>query len=100
MITEEELNRAIKIYEDADNPNAQTCITLAAFYSVKDHLYPDNGMSFDTIPTIYSSDSDFGRIVQKKETQGVLALMDELLDTLKVLHPPLYESVMIKLSDS
>lgn len=100
MITEEELNRAIKIYEDADNPNAQTCITLAAFYSVKDHLYPDNGMSFDIVPTAYSSDTDFGRIVQKKETQGVLALMDELLETLKVLHPPLYESVMIKLSDS
>lgn len=99
MITEDELNRAIQIYEDADNPNSQTCITLAAFYTVKEHLYPDSGASFDAGVT-YNSDTDFGRAVQKAGTEKVMGLMDELMETLKVLHPPLYESVMLKLGDT
>lgn len=96
MITQRELEDAIWRLENAEDPTAQTCITLSAFYNVKDHMYPDSGASFDAEPT-YSSDTEFGQTVQNKKITEILALMDELLETLKVLHPPLYESVMIKL---
>lgn len=96
MITEKELDEAIRQYENADDPTAQTCITLAAFYAVRDHLFPQDALYDDYI---YSSDSDFGQMVGKRDIEAVLSLMDELMETLRVLQPPLYESVMQRLSD-
>jgi len=101
MITEQDLIEAIDQYERVDNPTAQTCITLAAFYAVKDHLYPEEvGQSYDGEPIIYSSDTEFGQVVGRLDVHSVLSLMDELMETTKILNPPLYDSVMQKLSDT
>lgn len=41
MITEHDLQEAIAECQGERNPNAQTCIKLAAFYTIRDHLYPE-----------------------------------------------------------
>ena len=97
MITEKELDEAIRQYEDTDNPTSQTCIALAAFYAVKDHLYPA-GISYDA--PFYSGDTEFGRVVQNRKVEDVMAIMEELMTALQVLHPNLYESVLTKLGDT
>ena len=40
MITEKDLQEAIAECEGQRNPNANTCVKLAAFYIIKDHLFP------------------------------------------------------------
>lgn len=91
MISEQELVDAITQYENSDNPTAQTCIALASFYAVKDRLYPKRQE--------YSSDTEFGYYVAKCSPDRLMEVMDELMDTLKVLNPQLYEGVIQRLSD-
>lgn len=98
MISERELLDAIEQYENADNPTAQTCITLAAFYTVKDKLYPDVGESYSNSPSTYESDTEFWLASQKRDQDEVMGIIDELMETLKVLHPKLYEGVMRKIT--
>ena len=91
MITEQELIDAINQYENSENPTPQTCIALASFYAIKDHLYPDTPQ--------YSSDTEFGYYVNKCPTERVIEVLDELMDTLRVLNPQLYAGVIQRLSD-
>lgn len=104
MITEKELLEAIEQYENTDNPTAQTCITLAAFYTVLDKMYPvepriEDQYSGDPDPAPqYSSPSEFGQAVTGKDHVAVLAVMDELMDAVQVLSPTLYAGVIDRLS--
>ena len=41
MITEKDLRAAIAECQGARNPNASTCIKLAAFYTILNNLYPE-----------------------------------------------------------
>ena len=41
MITEKDLRAAIAECQGARNPNATTCIKLAAFYTILNNLYPE-----------------------------------------------------------
>ena len=92
MISEQELVDAITQYENSDNPTAQTCIALASFYAVKDRLYPKRQE--------YSSDTEFGYYVANCPPDKLMEVMEELMDTLKVLNPQLYEGVIQRLSDT
>ncbi len=42
MITEHDLQEAIAECQGKRNPDANTCIKLAAFYTIKEHLFPKN----------------------------------------------------------
>ena len=99
MITEKELNDAIEMDEHAEDPNSNTCVTLAAFYIVKDHLFPDEPEELYSNESGYSSDTEFGKIVSTKNIQDIMPIMDELVTTINVLNPQLYASVINKLSD-
>ena len=108
MIREEELLDAIAECQGTRNPNANTCIKLASFYTILDHIKkPEQQMSYEreysfdspTIPAIeYSSESQFGRIVLEKDINGVLKTIDELTETLRVMQPRLYEAFIRKLT--
>lgn len=109
MITEQDLREAIAECEGERNPNANTCIKLAAFYTIRNELYPkgdnvqpvgySNGYSYAEAPVSYDSGSEFGTVVNGMEWDDVLAVIDELMDTLKVMMPRLYDGVMRKLRD-
>jgi len=102
MITEHDLKEAIAECEGNRNPDARTCIKLAAYYQIMDHLFgkvPEySGYSFSSgNPGILYSDSPFSVAVEKKGIENVFPVIDELMETLYVINPPLYDSVMRKI---
>lgn len=118
MIRLEDLNEAIAECNGERNPNANTCIKLAAFYTLKDHLFgtedkksmeePDainTGYSFAAPeamegkePTIiYDGKSEFAEAIYGKKQEDVFPVLEEMMDTLRVIFPKLYNAVMRKL---
>lgn len=110
MITERDLQEAIAECEGQRNPNASTCIKLAAFYTIREHLFPGTVSKMETPTYSYSappdqvektidyySDTDFGRAIAGKRAADVWPIMDELMEAVLVLQPRLYASVMSKL---
>lgn len=115
MITEQDLREAIAECQGQRNPNANTCIKLAAFYILQDHLYGDANKSLalpsysfaannpaadvanhaDTIHI--DSDSEFAQIVNGRKPDEIWPIIDELVMTVQVVNPPLYNAVMRKL---
>lgn len=116
MITEHDLQEAIAECEGQRNPSASTCLKLAAFYTIKDKLFPvkDDDMMHkernDYVPR-YSyasfdqrfdveSDTEFMQVVADIEASKFLSVMDELMMTLKTIMPRLYDGVMRKLKEN
>lgn len=102
MITERDLQEAIAECEGIRNPNASVCIKLAAFYTILDHIRsPEKSLIMET-PSYsyaieYDGESEFAKLTRGKPTVDILELMDELMETLSVLNPRLYDSVIQKL---
>jgi hypothetical protein len=110
VITEQDLQAAIAECEGQRNPNASTCIKLAAFYTIREHLFPGTVSKMETPTYSYSappdqvektidyfSDTDFGRAIAGKRAADIWPIMDELMDAVSVLQPRLYSSVMGKM---
>lgn len=108
MITERDLEQAIAECQGERNPNANTCIKLAAFYTIRSKMFGKpaeepvaaQGYSYAAGPTIdYSSDTEFSQIITGRDPADVWPVMDELMSTLYVLMPKLYDSVLRKLQE-
>ena len=109
MITERDLEQAIAECQGERNPNANTCIKLAAFLTIKNEMFGKKQdelaipqYSYAAEPQIeepmdYQSDTDFGKAVSGMDWRDVLPLMDELMSTLKVINRRLYDAVMRRL---
>lgn len=115
MITEHDLQEAIAECQGERNPNANTCIKLAAFYTIRNEMFgnpeqvvsksatTDDPPSYSYNPgpvenTIdYQSDSEFSRIIDGRDPAEIWPVMDELMDTLMVIHRRLYDGVMRQL---
>lgn len=107
MITEQALREAIAECQGERNPNRDTCMMLAAFYTIQDHLYPsgDNPSpvqySFSEPPeqVRYDSGTEFSDAIQGMNMTAVLEVMDEAMTTLQTLMPRLYNGIMRQLSE-
>lgn len=104
MITKQDLEEAIAECKGERNPNANTCIKLAAFLTLQRELFgkPVIEQSFSPPPIEKVStygDSDFLMAVEGKPMDGVMAVMDELMESMKVLQPRIYDSVMRKIGN-
>ena len=110
MIKEDELLEAIAECQGQRNPDANTCIKLASYYTILNELRGaekvkeepiNNEYSFASEPEYvgYISDTEFGQIVQNMDINEVLMIMDELMSTIQVLVPKLYDGVMRKLNN-
>lgn len=109
MITEKDLKAAIAECQGVKNPKAETCIKLAAFYTIYDHLFPEAKegdfpqysykASAEEVEAMidYYSDTDFGRAIEGRRAFEIWEIMDELMSTLQLLNEPLYKSVMRKI---
>lgn len=108
MITETDLKEAIAECMGEKNPNANTCVKLAAYYTIMSNLYPAEERqvmpSYSFAPAVepvdevtYESDTEFSRKVHGKKTDDVMAVIDDLMNALIVLNPRLYESVIDRL---
>lgn len=113
MIHETDLNEAIAECLGKRNPDAQTCIKLAAFYTIKQHMYghadeeeiqssrePESSYSFSSGDGTfrYESDTAFGKAIKGMEEDQVMPLIDELVETIRVINPRLYEAFLRKLN--
>ena len=105
MITERDLEEAIAECQGQKNPNAKTCIMLAAFYTIRREMFGEekkDGYSFAPAPvrnTIeMESDSEFARAVDGMDQHSVMQVMDELMDAIQIIQPRLYTAVLSKLN--
>lgn len=110
MIRENDVREAIAEMQGQKNPNAQTCIKLAAYYTILDHII---GKDTEPIPTQaysqmssysagesaieYEGESDFAKAINGRNPDDVWPIIDELMTTIQVIHPRLYTGVMAKL---
>lgn len=106
MIKKEELLDAIAECQGQRNPNANTCIKLASYYTILDHTEKEEqeleipAYSFASESTSrYESDTDFGNAIKDKDLVCVMEILDELMTTLQVLNPRLYNGVLRRLSE-
>lgn len=107
MITERDLTEAIAECQGERNPNANTCIKLAAFLTIRNELYGKQeesitasipSYSYATGSTIeYSSETEFSQTINGKDPSMVWPVMDELMSTVRTLMPRLYDGVMTRL---
>lgn len=109
MIRKDELDAAIAECYGEPNPNANTCIKLAAFYTIRNELYPDAerempvySYAADPVeqekPTAHiNSSSEFAQAVEGLPLDDVWAVVDELVQTVKVLQPRVYAAVLRRL---
>ena len=106
MITRADLDSAIAECQGKRNPDAKTCIMLAAFFTIRRELFGEEKeaehYSYAPAPirnTIdLNSESEFARAINGKTMDDILPVMDELMDTIQILQPRLYSAVMMKLS--
>ena len=107
MITETDLNTAIAECQGKRNPDAKTCMMLAAFYTIKREMFGEEkhaeapSYSYAPAPVAVieaDGDSEFARAVDGKEQERVIPVLDELMQTLSVIQPKLYDAVMTKLA--
>ena len=78
---------------------------LAAFLTIKRELFEEeknDGYSFAPAPVRnvieINSDSEFARAIDGKSQEEILPLMDELMETIKIIQPRLYDAVMDRLA--
>ena len=108
MIRADDLRAAIAECQGERNPNAHTCMKLAAYYTILREIEPDEKPDYsygsspvkpqhDTVE--YSSDTEFSAAIKGKNGAFAWSVMDELMSTLKVIQPGLYASVLRRLRE-
>lgn len=105
MIREKDLQEAIAECQGIRNPNANTCMKLAAYYTIQDHISKDqpplSSYSYAAEPSkeivTYNNDTEFAKIIKGMDIRDVLAVMDELMTTIQIVNPRLYRGVLNKL---
>lgn len=111
MITEQDLREAIAECQGERSPNANTCIKLSAFYILLDHLYPKPTEQIEAVGAGYSraskpadiitaeGASEFMEIVQGMEQSAVFMVLDDLMNTIAVINPRLYNGAIRELKE-
>ena len=112
MITEKDLCEAIAECQGARNPDANTCIKLAAFYIIKNEMYGQQeessvlpAYSYSAPPeqvetTIdYYSDTEFSETIDGRQAADIWPIIDELMSVLQATNPRLYAGVMRKINN-
>lgn len=113
MITEKDLQEAIAECQGKRNPNANTCIMLAAFLTIQKEMFgkPEPELpqtaarSYSYAPgepvgeVTYESDTEFSQAVYGMAVDDLMEIMDELMTALQVVNPRLYASVMRKIAE-
>ena len=115
MITRQDLDAAIAECQGKRNPDSNTCIKLAAFYTIRNEMFPtvvpgtssappEPTYSYASAPdkkddtyVVINSDSEFAHMVYGRKQEEVWPVMDELMETIRTIYPRLYDAVMAKL---
>ena len=106
MITEKDLAEAIAECQGERNPNANTCIKLAAYYTIRQYMFgePERvevpSYSYAPAPAVeIDSGTEFAQTVRGRRAEEIMPVMDELMTALSVLNPRLYNATLAKLEE-
>lgn len=117
MITEHDLLAAIAECQGERNPNANTCIKLAAYYTILDHVQEKTApvvteravtpYSFAAEPArtetetriTYDSGTEFAQTISGMNAADAWSVMDELMNVLQATQPRLYNGVLRQLRE-
>lgn len=91
MINPEEIDREILMLEKKDTTYAN-CERLAWLYIVRDHI--TGQQAAQPAPLDISGESEFLQAVNGRDSVAVWAIMDDLMDTVRVTAPRAYDNVM------
>lgn len=115
MITERDIDQAIMECRAERDPNAWTCIRMAAFLTIKQQLFGDSrqmpkdyatvpmlrGASFASAPQApapqiisYDSGTEFASKIDGKTAGNIWPIMDELMTVMQTLEPQIYANVL------
>lgn len=115
MIYEKDLDESIARYQGEVNPSIETCRKLAACLIVKKELFGNpeqveraedaHSYSYAAAPAEpvensidYYSDTDFSRAIDGRDPADIWPIIDELVSTIQVIQPRLYDTFMRRLS--
>lgn len=102
MITKRELDGAIRECEDAPT-SYQNCEKLATFYTIREHAFKGEEVteleySYDAPQGIGEyGDTDFLQLIKGRSEAEMWLLVDELMQTILITNPRLYDSVIRKI---
>lgn len=104
MITDKDLQEAIAKCLGKVDPFPDDAILLAACYTIQEHnRYPEHSFASAETPIIDNGgvatignygDSEFLSAVRGKDPAVVWPIINELMDTLSVVNPRVYDGVM------
>lgn len=109
MLNKQEIEEYIAELESQKGHSLREFYLLSSLYCIRDHAFGDN---METIPVGYSNaseplierdplvrygDSEFLIAISGKIPESAWKIMDDLMDTLHVANPRVYESVMRKI---
>lgn len=109
MIHEKDLDESIARYMGEPEPSIETCRKLAACLYVKKELFGEPEQLHEDqysyaaeapteAPTIdYDSGTEFSAAVNGRLVEDVLPIFDEVMTTIQVLLPKLYDKAMNRL---
>lgn len=101
MFSKNELLDTIEELEDAPK-TFQNIQKLATFYSIYDHLYrrPHDAQEPVKQTRIEEyGDSEFLQSVAGADTEKLFLILDELMETVKVLQPRLYDAALQRIKE-
>ena len=97
MISIEQINGEIATLEE-EKPTHIVMQKLANLYTVRDHIVinsqPTTPVVSEPIIPDLGSKSEFAELINGKNTKEILKIVDELMVTLQVINPKLYNSVI------
>ncbi len=102
MISQNELEKEIRELENAPE-SYRTYEKLAVLRAVYNDYYAEPEMfmpmSVDSAKIPRISDSNFAKAIEGMDSRNFWELIDELMSTLQILNPRLYNSVMRKINE-
>ena len=106
MITEQALLEAIAECQGQRNPNANTCVKLASYYTILNQMRPDKpqeepGYSFAPPPATDAlsgmGNSEFSQAVEGLTVDDIWPVLEELMEVIEATNTGLYHGVIRKL---
>jgi acyl carrier protein len=97
MLSVEEIDRTILELENKDTTFAN-CEKLAWLYTVRDHI--SGQAAKQPVPIATNGDSDFIRAIDGMDSVCAWNIMDELMQTIRIIQPRMYETVMEKIKSA
>lgn len=103
MFSRRELLDAIAECENNNPSTYPECAKLATFYTLYDHLYPEEKEPSETVKeTLVGAygETEFLQAVDGCDAENAWRTMDELMSTLKVMQPRMYNAILVKIGQN